>query len=327
MTDQTPSTRAGLRDEIADAIHRYDRDHCLSRNDIPSKHHRGEADAVLTLLYREWPWLRAEAEELDQARAELQQHAEAESADAAAGSYANSSEHAIAHPQPWLHVTFTSPDDTTANTSALAIRDHLRAEFDGVNMRITSNAVEPAAEQPARTTPDNPAASENAADNPAATEATEPATILDPAYLRQAYAEAIAADDGHPWDTLCADTQQHYRDNADAALAVRDRHVLQLRQRLALADEWTPPPPGSTAEQVPEHLLALIRDRLPDYTSTACQTADTVACAACYPGSGIARPQYDEIREHAERLHNRCRLNNKFTGQLCACGCHPEEQP
>lgn len=64
MTDQpTPSRRAGLRDEIARAIHRYDHDHMLSSNDIPSGHHRGEADAVLTLLYREWPWLRAEAED------------------------------------------------------------------------------------------------------------------------------------------------------------------------------------------------------------------------------------------------------------------------
>lgn len=91
------------------------------------------------------------------------------------------------------------------------------------------------------------------------------------------------------------------------------------------APAWTPPPPGSTAEQLPDHLLALIRDRLPDYTSTACQTADTLACTACYPGSGIPRPQYDEIREHAERLHSRCQISNEFTGQLCACGCHPEQ--
>lgn len=79
---------------------------------------------------------------LQRAEAELRQHAENESADAAAGSYAGSSEHAIAHPEPWLHVTFTSPDPTTANTSALALRDHLAAEFDGIHMRITTNAVE-----------------------------------------------------------------------------------------------------------------------------------------------------------------------------------------
>lgn len=118
--------------------------------------------------------------DLARTRQELADQAEAESADAAAGSYAgraerveaqlaaiadliadhegdewaahpattalrgilDSGEHAIAQPEPWLHVAFTSPDPTTANTSALAIADHLAAEFDGVSMRITSNAVE-----------------------------------------------------------------------------------------------------------------------------------------------------------------------------------------
>lgn len=61
--DDTPSRRAGLRGEIARAIHRYDRDHLLSRSAAPSKDHQGEADAVLALLYRAWPWLRAEAED------------------------------------------------------------------------------------------------------------------------------------------------------------------------------------------------------------------------------------------------------------------------
>lgn len=69
MTETTPSRRAGLRDEISKAIHRYDNHHALSGNDIPSRHHRGEADAVMAILYREWPWLRAEAEELTEARA------------------------------------------------------------------------------------------------------------------------------------------------------------------------------------------------------------------------------------------------------------------
>lgn len=62
-TERTPSQRPGLRTDIARAIHRYDNRHGLSGNDLPSKHHRGEADAVLTLLYREWPWLRAVAED------------------------------------------------------------------------------------------------------------------------------------------------------------------------------------------------------------------------------------------------------------------------
>lgn len=47
-----------------------------------------------------------------------------------------------AQPERWVHILFTSPDPTTANTSARAIADHLAAEFPGVGMRISSNAVE-----------------------------------------------------------------------------------------------------------------------------------------------------------------------------------------
>lgn len=120
--------------------------------------------------------------ELARTRRELADRDEAESADAAAGSYAGRAEgvetklrrvaaladrwgkrtdqlrvaadhiraalahndYAIAQPEPWLHIAFTSPDETTANTSALALRDHLAAEFSGVGMRITTNAAEPA---------------------------------------------------------------------------------------------------------------------------------------------------------------------------------------
>lgn len=245
-----------------------------------------------------------------------------------------------------------------------------------------------------------------------ATEAAAPATVTDPAWLRQPYAAALHDARKNGLGGMSeAEAVSHM---AAAVMRVRDRHVDQLRQRLELAEhfhqdiasvqqradrlaaeltgwrnlaaehqqatiaaheradqyaatltrirrtihiadaedatdwqrgyracanrvtteldhsapaaEWTPPPPGSTREQLPDHILDLIRDRLPDYLSTACQTADTVACAACYPGSGVPRPQYDEIREHAERLHERCRLNNKFTGQLCVCGCHPTEE-
>lgn len=123
-------------------------------------------------------------DELARARQELADRDEAESADAAAGSYAGRVEelgaqlararqevarwklntlepqtmravsdigraldepgpdHAIAEPGRWLHIEFTSPDETTANTSALNLRDHLVAEFPGVGMRITTNADE-----------------------------------------------------------------------------------------------------------------------------------------------------------------------------------------
>lgn len=36
--------------------------------------------------------------------------------------------------------------------------------------------------------------------------------------LRDRIAQALATDDGHPWDTLSAKAQQHYLDNADAVL-------------------------------------------------------------------------------------------------------------
>ncbi|BBC35254.1 hypothetical protein SGFS_065480 [Streptomyces graminofaciens] len=80
---------------------------------------------------------------------------------------------------------------------------------------------------------------------------------------------------------------------------------------------WTPPPPGDTREQLPDHLLDLIRGSIPDYTSTACVTAYTLAVAVHW-----SHPRRAELGQWAERMHARCRTNQKFTGQLCACGCH-----
>lgn len=56
MSEQpTPSRRAGLRGEIAAALEAADYRMDMRRGDL--------ADAVLPVLYREWPWLRAEAED------------------------------------------------------------------------------------------------------------------------------------------------------------------------------------------------------------------------------------------------------------------------
>jgi hypothetical protein len=52
----TPSRRAGLRDEIVKALG-------LIKTVPPVAHRREQADHVLAVLYREWPWLRAEAED------------------------------------------------------------------------------------------------------------------------------------------------------------------------------------------------------------------------------------------------------------------------
>lgn len=80
---------------------------------------------------------------------------------------------------------------------------------------------------------------------------------------------------------------------------------------------WAPPPPGGTREQLPDHLLDLIRGGMPDYTSTACVTADALAVAVHW-----SHPRRAELGQWAARMHARCRLNHKFTGQLCTCGCH-----
>ena len=85
--------------------------------------------------------------------------------------------------------------------------------------------------------------------------------------------------------------------------------------------DWTPPPPGDRREQLPDHLLAAIGSVLGKYYSTACHTA-TACQAAAYRHDQLA----GELREQAERLHSRCRLNQKFTGQACVCGCH-EQKP
>lgn len=52
----TPSRRAGLRDEIVNALGRI-------KTVPPVGHRREQADHVLAVLYREWPQMRAEAED------------------------------------------------------------------------------------------------------------------------------------------------------------------------------------------------------------------------------------------------------------------------
>lgn len=81
--------------------------------------------------------------------------------------------------------------------------------------------------------------------------------------------------------------------------------------------DWTPPPPGDRREQLPDHLLDAIAGVLGKYLSTACHTA-TACTAAAYRNDGLA----DKLRTEATRLHSRCRLNQKFTGQQCVCDCH-----
>ncbi|MFM9635931.1 hypothetical protein [Streptomyces turgidiscabies] len=79
---------------------------------------------------------------------------------------------------------------------------------------------------------------------------------------------------------------------------------------------WTPPPPGDRSEQLPEHLLALID--IPTYLSTACEAGQLLSREMPHALRRV------ELGDHSDRLHGRCRINNKFTGALCRCPCHKE---
>jgi hypothetical protein len=86
---------------------------------------------------------------------------------------------------------------------------------------------------------------------------------------------------------------------------------------LKLADEEHPPPPGSTEEQLPAHILMLTVPR--PYISTACETAHSLESAM------VRHPDHrTELELWRDRMHGRCRLNNKFTGLLCSCPHHTE---
>ena len=125
-------------------------------------------------------------------------------------------------------------------------------------------------------------------------------------------------EDGTPWPWL--------RLSLYAEDAVLDRPAVEsfhravglwLERTGGTRPEWAPPPPGDTREQLPERLLSLVD--APAYTSTACETARECERAA----DGHAEHGV-ELRQAAERLHGRCRINNKFTGALCGCACHGE---
>lgn len=67
--EPTPSQRPGLRDDITRTLREHGMVHLGDQ--VPADEYDCCSDAVLTLLYREWPWLRAETEERDQSAATL----------------------------------------------------------------------------------------------------------------------------------------------------------------------------------------------------------------------------------------------------------------
>lgn len=83
------------------------------------------------------------------------------------------------------------------------------------------------------------------------------------------------------------------------------------------ADAPCPPsnPPGSTGEQLPADVLRLLP--AVDYLSTACETAALLNAAA-----GEHPERAAELAGWRGQMHARCRLNHKFIGLFCRCGCH-----
>jgi hypothetical protein len=93
------------------------------------------------------------------------------------------------------------------------------------------------------------------------THQTEPATITDPKWLQQQYAAVIR----RWWDTDDGGAEEI----AAAVLAVRDRHLDQLRQRLTLADITLN---ADAAEQL--RLTDAMRQQNLDSAAAAIQRAD-----------------------------------------------------
>lgn len=86
---------------------------------------------------------------------------------------------------------------------------------------------------------------------------------------------------------------------------------------IEVADRENPPPPGSTQEQLPADILALIVLR--PYISTACEMARALESAT------IRHPhRAQELRWWRDRMYAYCRLNNKFSGVLCSSPFHKD---
>lgn len=135
-------------------------------------------------------------------------------------------------------------------------------------------------------------------------------------------------------------TGSDYGDQTAVALAVRDDELAQVRYerdqlrealktvtgqcrgaegRLAELQKQQAAvnPPGPTREQLPADILALLTHRT--YLSTACETARLL------DGAIIRNPDRADLPGWRDRMHQRCRLNHKFTGKPCSCHCHQGE--
>jgi hypothetical protein len=90
----------------------------------------------------------------------------------------------------------------------------------------------------------------------------------------------------------------------------------------ALQGLYVPPPPGDDRDALPAELRALIQPHMPEYLSTACQTALSLDRASQILPSHMAVLLRWERRQHAA-----CRRTRKQDMAKCACDCHPAATP
>lgn len=111
-----------------------------------------------------------------------------------------------------------------------------------------------------------------------------------------------------------ADAAHHAQTIADMVHAEYGDSV-RLRTAITTPD-YTPPPPGSDRDALPEHLRVLIAPHMRPYTSTACETAEACRLAAA------EHPEYaDELRAWEAREHAACRITRKQDMASCDCTC------
>lgn len=82
-------------------------------------------------------------------------------------------------------------------------------------------------------------------------------------------------------------------------------------------DGYTPPPPGSDRDALPEDLRQLIAPHMRDYVSTACETA-----LALDKASTIHHAALDTLMDWETRQHASCRITRKQDMARCQCDCH-----
>lgn len=133
------------------------------------------------------------------------------------------------------------------------------------------------------------------------------------------------ASSGSQGDTLAVTIHVTARTPGDAqawaqtlADHVQAEYGDSMRLRTAITTpDYTPPPPGSDRDALPEHLRSLIAPHMRPYVSTACETA-----AACRQAAGQHPEHAGELLAWAQREDAACRVTRKQDMAACTGTSH-----